>query len=260
MNNQRNGIRIGQYHRHSLGELPYRLAAPFILFIVSMALAIIAFLRMSRAYTRFGPAAVPAWGEDWLWIAAVLIVLSLVWTMYILMSQRPGIQLYDTGLFLQGFIFGRFLPWQMFEGISYSQEKTIWLPKRKDIHAFLWLSGKRKIALSRFVNRQQMDECLAQLKAGFDSRFEAACRQKLFDGAVVSFGALRLQKTGIWLVDGFQQKFFPWAHIGQINICDGQVMIDLATGRKACLGTGSVPNFEILLKLIREVEAIVPAA
>lgn len=222
----------------------------------TLVLFIVGFWRMGSAYARFGPAAVPAWGQNWLTAAfwgAGLTVLCGVW---IVRAVRMGLVVQTTGIIEKGLLRSRFIAWQDIAGISYSQEHAAWLPVWRTAESHIWLQKGRRLSLGRLVPDEKLPECVTRLKAEMYTRLETTCRHTLQLGETVRFGSIRINQTGLGWVELFRSTHFKWREIEKIDVDRGQLLLLLTAGRKKHFDIGNIPNFEIFLILLRETEKI----
>ena len=211
---------------------------------------------MSNAYARFGPAAAPAWGQNWLLAASVLAGFTLLLGLWVLGTIRLGVTIQTTGLIIHGWVRSRFIPWGEIAGISYSQEHVTWLPVWRYSWAYLWLNQGPRISLGDLISSDDLPECVTRMKAEIYTRLETTSRFALRTGKGVGFGLLRLQQTGLGIPEWGRLRFLTWQQIEHIEVDQGRLFLNLTAGKKRSFPIGKIPNFEIFLALIRETEKI----
>jgi len=247
---------IVEYRRYSATSLPLRLGLVFGMLVGSLVLFIIGFWRMSSAYARFGPAAAPAWGQNWLMAAVLLFGLTVLCGIWVVWTTQMGLTIQTTGIIVKGLLYSRFIAWQDIVGISYVQEQAAWLPVWRTNAAYIWFLKGRPLFLGNLVSDEKMPECVTRLKAELYTRLETTCRHLLQVGESVRFGPLLINQTGMGWTGYFRSPLFVWQDIEKIDVEHGQLLLFLPRGRKKHFAIGKIPNFEIFLSLLREAEKI----
>ena len=206
---------------------------------------------------RYGPAAAPAWGQSLLWWEGGAAALAVAGGLWVVLSHRRGIALMTTGVLIKGNVLAKFIPWQDIAGISYHQETSAWQFAWQSAWRFaearIWLQKGAKITLNSLVSPKKLPECVTHLKAEIYTRQETICRHNLQSGQRIAFGPLLLHQTGMGLTGLFVRRFLTWTEIEQIEVVEGQLILDWVKNRRV-IPVGSIPNFEIFLALAREAE------
>ena len=87
------------YHRQTTAGVLTNLIWPVIALFLALVCLIIGIGKMNQAYARFGPAAVPAWGRDWLAAFGLLLFTSLLLLVWIVLSRRFSLGLSQEGIY-----------------------------------------------------------------------------------------------------------------------------------------------------------------
>ncbi len=247
------GKEIVNYHQDQAGILPFRILFLMIIFLLATFCGIYGFWRMEKAYTQWGPAAAPAWGQPWLYLAAGLGSLFVILSLIFFSSSQKSLTIYQNGITILTGFRKMVFTWSEIAGISFAQERVAWLPWWRSYSAQIWFDHKRKFDLRKVVSTKSLPECVTRLKAQIYTLRESQNRYELLEGEKLFFGPLQLEKSGIsrakWPGN---YQFLGWEKIYKIEIQNGDLLVNLTSGKTILYSVGKIPNLEIFLMLIRE--------
>lgn len=219
------------------------------LFGVLILLAI-ALARMSRAYTSFGPAAVPAWGQALLTQSVILFIAAVMLLAEYTIRRKYGLLINKEGLtFYRPFFSEVFIPWISVQGIAFAQDQ-FGNSKKRESRAVLWLDAEQQVSLKRYVHPRDLPGVVTRIKAELYPQLELRYRNTLQGGGYITFGAIALNRYGITL----HNHPYTWDQIGKITIDNGQLTVVLRNQRALRQDIIDIPNLEVLISLIRDFE------
>jgi len=210
----------------------------------------VGYWQTSANVTAYGPAAA-GWTRAWYILAALVTIPLLVWLITQL-RRRTRVSLHENGLLFAQRRINYRIPWGHITGI-YDDHTRYHLFGRT-------LSTRRRVRLETtttptLVLRDdiaKMENLVEQVKKRVQPLLYTSIHHALTNEKAVYFGPLTLTKKQIVI----NEHSIPWDDVGKISVDRGQLRIERNSGpalrRLIRVPTATIPNLELLLKLIDE--------
>jgi uncharacterized membrane protein YobD (UPF0266 family) len=216
--------------------------------IVLLGLSLV---QKNLAYTSFGPAAVPGWGQGALLQAGILFLIAAVILTTFALRRKYGLVINKEGLTFYRPVFSEvFVPWMSVRGITFSQEQYTMVARQRDHRAVLWLEESQKVSLKKYAHPNDLPDLVTRIKAELYPQLEMRFRNSLHAGETISFGPVGLNKNGLF----WQNQHHPWAKINRVYLEKGVLVVEMPGQKTYQKSIHSISNLEILILLIREFE------
>jgi hypothetical protein len=203
--------------------------------------------RVYLGYTRFGPAAMAAWGQPWFIAAAWTSVPLFLLTVRAVIFSRREVVIAEPGLVIYG-MSRKLIPWKNLEGIAVEDTRyhLLNLTLRTRCHVRLFLIAGKQIGFDdRFEDLSGLAETI---KKKLYPLILPSFREKLNEGQWIYFGSLRFNKTTL----DCGKRAIPWEEIQSLRIQRGMFVIALTEARPLQIPTAKIPNVELLLHFVEE--------
>lgn len=205
--------------------------------------------RTYYGYTHFGPAAASTWGRTWFYLAGVLVILLLLYSLRRLIRAHRRVEVYTQGLKL--YLPARrplTIPWKNIAGVTTSTTRDAFLGwKSKPKHSLTISTvhhGTRKID-HRF---KQVQDLIEIVKEQVYPLLLPPLKTAFHQGKTIPFGRIQLSRRGITV----DQTKLPWSYIKGLTARDGQLIIKLSTQKERRIPVQDIQNIDLFIQLIKE--------
>lgn len=209
------------------------------------------FSQMNMAYSSFGPAAVPGWGQAELAQAGLLFLVVLLILILLMAARKYGLVVSKEGLtFYRPFFAEVFISWVSIEGIAFAQDQFTLKSNQRDNRAAIWLKDAQHVSLNKYIHPRDIPTVVTRIKAELYPQLEIRLRNMLLAGQEVPFGPVALNANGL----KYRSKPYSWDQIDQVTLEKGLFKLVLSDQKSLRLNIFQIPNLEILVLLFREFE------
>jgi len=204
--------------------------------------------RTLYGYSSFGPAAAAAWGITWFYIAAILVILLLLYTYRRLKRAHTWINVYSWGLefnFPPGR--NRRVKWDEIVGVtSYTINRSLLrLGKRKKHYTILYSERYRPLQCHPGIKDQEGLKKI--IKKHTYKHLQPKLAQAFVNGKTLPFGEVSISKEKLIL----PKSEVPWDYIEGISVEKGVFTINLTAKNAIEIPIRKIVNLEILIHLIK---------
>lgn len=202
----------------------------------------------NSAYTQYGPAAADRWSRPWfifsLGALVVFILLALRWVR----SFNRSAAVHQAGLQLA-------LPattafrWEQIAGIAAEmvQERFLGRGLRTRCHATIFpVTGKPL----RLVGLQDLPALVAEVKDHLYPALLPAMQEGFDAGQWLHFGPVAVHRSGMKI----RARLYAWPAIQGLNVRSGYLMVEFVDRPKLRLPVASIPNPELLFRIIAGID------
>jgi hypothetical protein len=239
------------YRRSGLSIWSLQFAMLILSLLGALGLLGFSFVQKNQAYSSFGPAAVPGWGQGTLILSIVLFLLVILLLLNFTLPRKFGMSINKEGLtFYRPLFTDVFIPWISVKGIAFAQDQFKLASNQRGSLAILWLEDEERVALRRYIHSRDLPDAVTRIKAELYPQLEIRLRNLLQAGKDASFGSITMNKNGI----NFNSHPLSWKQIDQIRVKDGYLELILANQKTLRQAIINIPNLEVLILLVREFE------
>lgn len=205
--------------------------------------------RTYYGYTNFGPAAAAAWGKTWFYLAALLLIGLLLYTLRRLIRAHRWVKVYPQGLKVarpgrQELV----IPWKEIHGLNTSttrQSFLLWKSRPK--HSLtLDTTQHGRVHLDHRI--QQIEDLIEIVKEQVYPLLFPELKSRFHQGQSIAFGRIQLSRQGLMI----DQSELPWSYIKGLTARDGQLIVKLSSQKDRRIPVQDIQNIDLFIRLIKE--------
>lgn len=205
--------------------------------------------RTFYGYTNFGPASARLWGRFWFYIAAILLIFVLLYTLRRLLRAHRRVEVHSLGLRI-------YLPpvkrvnlrWEDISALSTTTSRQSFLGwKSKPRNKLKMISTDDK-TLKLDHRFKELTDLITIVKEQVYPLIKPSLVNAFHQGKVLDFGAISLSRTGL----STHEQDLPWSYIKGLTAENGYFSIKLSPQKQIQIPLRSIYNIEILIQIIKE--------
>ncbi len=202
--------------------------------------------RYNYGYTNHGESAAVAWSRPWFILAGFALLTALLSLAVRLRLAQRFIAIHQHGITL-ALSHKQAYRWEQLSGLvtEIRQPRLFGLSLQPKYRAVLIPNLGAPIRLSTAL--ENLPDLLTRIKANLYPHILPDLKEQFIAGKWVYFGPIAIQRNYLRL----RQRQIPWNQINQIRIDQGYLVIELHDLPRQRLAIGKIPNWEILLELIK---------
>lgn len=247
MKTSKNTAPLAEYRLQDLGwRAVFQVFLPLVLLVLAPLLY--GLWRTLYGYSSFGPAAALQWGRSWFYLAGILVIFLLLYTLRRLRRTHTWVRIFPWGIqYHFPLRRKRYLKWEEISGIStYSINKSFTPLINRTKHYLVLYAGKsRPFVCHPDLARQP--GLLKVIKSQVYGRLRPRLIEAFMEGKTIPFGGISISKKKAVL----PAMDIPWEFLAGISIQKGTLVLKLTAGSSVDIPIRKIINLEILVQLIR---------